>query len=332
MNHFQSTHRDRLERCLSGEKPDRVPVALWRHFPVDDQSAEGLAAATIAFQNQYDFDLIKVSPSSSYCLDDWGVRTKWTGNGEGTRDYLQPLIQKPEDWTNLPVLNPTKGMLGSQLKCQNMLTQEYGKNTPRLQTIFNPLSQAKNLVGRENLTTHLRKFPDALHAGLETITKSTIAFIEKVITCEIDGLFFAVQHAQYGLLSPEEYDQFGKPYDLRILEAANELWLNMVHLHGNNVMFDKIKQYPVAIINWHDRSTPPNLREAQNKYEGVLCGGLRQWETMVRANPHQVQVEAREAISATNGKKFILGTGCVSPIITPHGNFMAARKSVEGIY
>jgi uroporphyrinogen decarboxylase len=36
-NHIN--HRQRLETCLSGEIPDRMPVALWRHFPVDDQSS-----------------------------------------------------------------------------------------------------------------------------------------------------------------------------------------------------------------------------------------------------------------------------------------------------
>ena len=65
------THRQRVKACLSGDQLDRVPVALWRHFPVDDQSPDGLAAAIFAFQNTFDFDLVKVTPSSSYCLRDW---------------------------------------------------------------------------------------------------------------------------------------------------------------------------------------------------------------------------------------------------------------------
>ena len=54
---------------------------------------------------------------------------------------------------------------------------------------------------------------------------------------------------------------------------------------------------------------------------------------MVLGNSIQVQNEARVAIKATQGKRFILGTGCVMPIITPHGNILAARESVtqEGI-
>ena len=60
------SHRQRIEACLGGKAPDRAPVALWRHFPVDDQTPDGLAAATLDFQQTYDFDLVKVTPASSF--------------------------------------------------------------------------------------------------------------------------------------------------------------------------------------------------------------------------------------------------------------------------
>ena len=65
-----TTHRERMERCIAGEQPDRVPVAFWRHFPVDDQTAEGQAAAHLWFQRSFDFDLVKVTPDPrSACAD-----------------------------------------------------------------------------------------------------------------------------------------------------------------------------------------------------------------------------------------------------------------------
>ncbi len=36
-------YRERMENCLAAEDTDRPPVALWRHFPVDDQTPGGLA-------------------------------------------------------------------------------------------------------------------------------------------------------------------------------------------------------------------------------------------------------------------------------------------------
>jgi uroporphyrinogen decarboxylase len=198
-----------------------------------------------------------------------------------------------------------------------------------IQTVFSPLSQAKNLVGPEKLFVHLRQFPDAVHAGLKTITESIIRFTEAAFETGIDGVFYAVQHAQYGLLTEDEYQSFGKNYDLQCLEPAQAGWINMLHLHGLDVMFDQVAELPVQIINWHDRETTPSLAEAKKRYPGVLCGGLRRIETMVLGTPETVTAEAQEAISATNGERFILGTGCVTPITAPYGNLMAARKAVE---
>jgi uroporphyrinogen decarboxylase len=323
------SHRDRLETCLSGSTPDQVPVSLWRHFPVDDQTPEGLALATSTFQRLYDFDFIKVTPASSFCLRDWGAQDRWKGTTEGTRDYENAVIQHPEDWLKLKVLSPLEGGLGNQLRCLQMLKKEFSSDVPLMQTVFSPLAQAKNLVGRDSLALFMRLYPDALHAGLERIAQTTLQFVEELLRLKIDGIFYAVQHAQYGLHTLEEFLTFGKSYDLRILAAADRFWLNMVHLHGENVMFDVVKEYPVQIINWHDRHTPPSLADAQAAFPGVVCGGLRRWETLVLGNTDHVKAEAFDAIQATAGKRFILGTGCVLPIIAPHGNILAARQSVS---
>lgn len=329
MNNHSIRHRERIEKCLSGETTDRVPVALWRHFPVDDQSPELLANATIAFQNQFDFDIIKVSPSSSFCLKDWGSDDIWNGAAEGTRNYIKRVVQKPDDWQRLKVLNPNKGHLGDQLACLRLIHKAFSPDTPIVQTIFSPMAQAKNLVGGEKLITHMRLFPEALHAGLQKITQSTIVFIEEMTKTGIDGIFYAIQHAQYQLLTIEEFNSFCKPYDLQILRAVENLWLNMIHIHGENIMFNEVGKYPVQIINWHDQHTPPSLAEGQNIFKGVVCGGLKRLETMVLSNSDQVVHEARHAMRMTDKKRFILGTGCVLPVTAPFGNIMAARQSVE---
>ena len=36
-----------------------------------------------------------------------------------------------------------------------------------------------------------------------------------------------------------------------------------------------------------------------------------------------------DAIRQTGGRRLLLGTGCVVPVIAPHGNILAARQSVE---
>jgi uroporphyrinogen decarboxylase len=321
--------RERLEATICGEPTDRPPVALWRHFPGDDQNPAELAASTVFFQRQYDFDFIKVTPASSFCVRDWGVEDRWVGNEEGTREYICHPVRSPEGWYGLQQLDPDRGALGAQLRCLELIREAVDGKVPFIQTIFNPLSQAKNLAGKQQLLAHLREHPAAVRVGLETITMTTARFIEAARDRGIAGIFLAVQHASYELLSEGEYEEFGIPYDRRLLEAADGLWLNVLHLHGNRVMFGLLADYPVQVINWHDQETPPTLREGQARVQGAVLGGLRQWETMLRGTPDDVRREAQDAIQQTGGRGFILGTGCVTPVTTPWANIRAARGMVS---
>lgn len=315
------THRERLHACLAGEQPDRIPVALWRHFPVDDQSPETLAAAALHWQSQYDFDFVKVTPASSFCVKDWGADDVWEGHTEGTRRYTKRVITEPSDWARLPELDPSAEYLAAQLTCLRLIRAGLDSETPLIQTVFSPLAQAKNLAGNETLLAHLRLYPEAVMQGLETIARTTRRFVEAALDLGLDGIFYAVQHAQASLLSIEEYKIFGLPFDQQVIEPARSSWLNVLHLHGHDIhhsLFSALcSLFPV--INWHDRETSPSLSEAQEKFQGVVCGGLRQ-DTLVFGSPPQVKEEARNAIQQTGGRRFILSTGCVVPVIASHGN------------
>jgi uroporphyrinogen decarboxylase len=196
-----------------------------------------------------------------------------------------------------------------------------------LQTVFSPLAQAKNLVGRETLISHIRKYPEAVLKGLETIALSTQRFVEATLGTGVDGVFYAIQHAQAGLLTLDEYKTFGVPFDHKTLQPANDLWCNMLHLHGSDVYFEIVKEFEFPIVNWHDRENPPSLAEAQQIFPGTVCGGLRQ-DTLVYREQVEVLKEAQDAIAQTKGQRLILSTGCVVPVIASHGNIMATRRSV----
>jgi uroporphyrinogen decarboxylase len=329
----EMSKRDRLAAAIAGDAVDRSPVALWRHFPGDDQRPADLAAATLSFQWRWDWDFVKVTPASSFCLRDWGIQDRWVGNDEGTREYTRRVIERPEDWRKLSMPDAQSGALGAQLRCLEMIVAELGDDTPIIQTIFNPLSQAKNLAGQEKLLVHMRRYPEALRAGLETITRTTSRFIRLALKTGIDGIFFAVQHARYGLLAEAEYEEFGRAYDLRLFEGlqGSGAWFNLLHIHGDEVMFDLLADYPVQAWNWHDQETPPSLLEGKRKVEGAVVGGLRQWETLLRGDPEQVSAEAQAAIEQTGGRGFILGTGCVAPITAPVSNLRAVREAVERV-
>jgi uroporphyrinogen decarboxylase len=323
-----TSKRERIEAAIRGEVADRAPVALWRHFPVDDQDPGRLADAVACFQECFDFDFVKVTPASSFCLKDWGVEDEWHGSTEGTRDYTKRVIETPDDWVSLPLLDPGSGCLTDQLRCLTLLRERLGDDIPIIQTIFNPLSQAKNLSGQYRLFEHLHRSPEQVERGLKTILDSTLAFIEALGTISIDGVFFAVQHASYRYIDPAGYERFGERYDRPILEAAETWWLNVLHLHGEAIMFDLASRYPVQVVNWHDLETQPSLEEGARQFTGAVCGGTRR-DTLVLGTAEEVRKEARAALAAVGSRGLILSTGCVVPIIAPDGNIQTVRDAVD---
>lgn len=324
------TKRERLERTFRGEETDRVPVALWRHWPGDDQRASDLAEAVITFQRRWDFDFVKVTPASSYCIADYGVQDRWVGCLEGTREYTKRAVQRSLDWTELRVLDPSRGTLAHQLEVLPFLKDALGDDVPYIQTIFSPLAQAKNIAGKELLIEHMRTAPDRLKTGLNTITESTLRFIDAMRRSGISGIFYAIQHASHVVMSENEYLEFGRPYDQRILEALpDHWWLNVLHLHGGAPMLNLVADYPVQVINWHDRETDLSLAEGKLKFKGAVSGGLGRWDPMHVGTPAEVRGQARQAIEQTNGRRLVLSTGCVIMGTTPTSNIRAAREVVD---
>lgn len=323
--------RERLTKTIAGENVDRVAVALWRHWPGDDQRAADLARSTIEFQQRYDWDFVKITPASSFSVADYGVQDEWEGHLEGTRTYTKRAVQRSLDWTDLRPLDPTRGALGRQLECVRLVCDGLRQDeTPILQTIFSPLAQAKNVAGQELMLRHMRTSPDRLHTALNAITESTLRFIDSLKRQPIAGIFYAIQHASYDLMSEDEYRNFGLPYDRKILEALpDKWWLNMAHLHGNAPMFRLCSQLPVQSLNWHDQETEPDLAQGKLQFNGAVCGGLSRWAHVHNGTPAMIREQARAAMAQTNSRRFILSTGCVTMVTSPLSNIRAVREVVD---
>jgi uroporphyrinogen decarboxylase len=317
------THRERIDTAIAGKRPDRVPAALWRHFPEQDQKAERLAEAHIAFYKTYDPDLLKVTPASGYYADDWGLRAGYKPNREGVRSIGDRPIKKPADWGRLRRLDTSHGVYGREAHAVRLVADAVGNDVHVFETVFSPLSIARTLAGEQATVRYVRENPEALHEGLEIITDVQIAFVRNVLSAGADGIFFSSQMATNDLLTREEYEEFGRPYDLRMLDEAGA-GVIFLHIHGVNVMFDLFDDYPVQIVNWHARETAPTIAEARRRISTCLACGLDAWNTLSKGTPEAVAAEARDAIEQTGGRGHIVTTGCVMPVDTPEANIRAA--------
>ena len=321
-------HRERIHAALHNEPVDRVPAALWRHFPNDDLRAETLAARVVEFQKKYDFDFVKVTPASGYPAEMYGATFRDGKNREGTRAYIARLVNALSDWDKIVPLDAKQAVFVRELAALKLIRQQLGAEVPILQTVFSPLNSAHNLAS-ERLFDDLRAHPDVLHRALKALTETTARFAVESLRAGADAIFFATQMATRKYLTEDEFRTFGEAYDLQVLDAIRAAKPDFVflHIHGLDIYFDTLAKWQVDIVNWHDRRTAPSLKDARAKHTGALAGGINEWDTLAAKSRDDVIAEARDAIAQTGGRGFILAAGCVIPVDTPEENIRAVKEA-----
>ena len=324
MNHWQ-----RIEAAMRGEATDRPPVALWRHFPQDDQSPEQLVAHTLAWQRRWQFDLVKFMPSGTYGVEDWGAVSAYRAAINGARDVVKPAVVRTEDWTRVHPLDVRQGSYGRQNQALAQAAKALKGEVPLLQTVFSPLTTARKL-STDRLYADMRRAPEVLEQALRVITDVTIRFALEALDAGAHGVFFATQLASYRLMSTAEYERFGQAYDLEVFDALRgKARLSMLHAHGDDIMFDLLSAYPVEMLNWHDRLTEPNLRQAASRFPGLLVGGLNENGNLLSGNATAIEAEVCDALAQTGGRRLMIGPGCVVPVSVTDASIAAALRAAD---
>jgi uroporphyrinogen decarboxylase len=173
----------------------------------------------------------------------------------------------------------------------------------------------------------MRTNPDRLQTGLNAITETTLRFIEALKRTSISGINFVVEHAHYDVLSAEEYQTFGLPYDRKLLDTLpSRWWLNVLNIRGKAPMFRFIDHYPVSVVNWEDYEEEPDLARGKSLVRGAVCGGLSARDHVHYGTPASIRDAARKAISQVNARRFILSTGLPLLVSSPLSNLRAVSE------
>lgn len=319
---------DLLLATIARKPTPRTPIALWRHWPAEDQVAEDLARATLDFQRRFDFDFIKLTPSQIFVAEDAGLTGTYEGNPEGDLVKGPRPITSLEQWEAIRPQSVQTGALARQLRCLDLVIAG-AADTPIIQTVFNPLTVAACLAG-DRATIWRRRYPDVFQRGFDAIIETWRGFVGAVIKAGAVGIFFSTADASYRNMSEEEYLRWGRPSDLEILDAAGAGWLNVLHIHGDDLMFNLVSDYPAQVVNWDDRRAGPSLREGQSLVRKAVAGGLAQWGALLSGSTDEVRAQVVDGITQTGGIGYIVAAGCVTPIPTPERNIRAAIAASRG--
>jgi len=328
----QMGRRERIVAAIHRQPVDRVPYAVWRHFPTVDRSPAGLAQATLRFHQRYGSDFLKLTPPGGFAVEAWGCVEADEVRPDGHRPCARCAVAAADDWRRIRPLDPGAAP-GWVSQIETIIRLGFDRrieDAPVLPTLFSPLSIARKLSG-DRLDADLAAHPDLVTAALEAITETVIRFAELALAEGASGLFYSIQAASRSVMEEGTYERFGEPYDRRVLESVgSRSILTIVHAHGDRLMFDRLARLPAHAWNWDDRATPPSLGDGRAAVPGAVVGGLDQWKTLRDGTPEQAVAEVEDAIAQTGGHGLIVGPGCVLPLDPPDATVAAVVRTLGG--
>lgn len=338
------TNRQRFEAVFSGEPADRPPVSAWRHFIESERDPARLARATLDFHREYDWDFIKFNPRTTYYAEAWGNEYDYDRYDGVVPAVSRKLIHAPQDLALVEELDASRPTLREHVEVVRLVREEAGPDVPVLQTVFSPLAVLEYLAGRRTLASNrpavrdatplpglFAADPEGVHRALRNIARTLADYVQQLLKAGADGIFYAVLGlARDGYLTEEEYRDFGRPYDLIVLEALAGAPA-LLHTCGPQAHPERFGYETVQAIHWADRAPGnPPLDAMKETLKGkALVGGVD--ETLFAGEDAEtVRRQAREAMRAMEGHPFILAPGCGVPITAAASTLRALRQSAQG--
>src|SRR3989475_4538525 len=92
------SRRERVLAAINRQPVDRMPYAVWRHFPTVDHSSAGLAQATLRFHERYGSDFLKITPTGGDAGGGGGCVEGGDGRPHGPRARVSCAVEDGDDW------------------------------------------------------------------------------------------------------------------------------------------------------------------------------------------------------------------------------------------
>ncbi len=307
------TKMQRFVAAIRGEQVDHLPASMWLHFASEHLSAEETARAHLRYFTTYDWDYLKLMNDYRYPLP----------GGE--------MIQGASDLTAFRPLPMSEPAFAKQLACLRKLHSELGPDVPIVETLFNPLQTLVRGAGASAAQIVFEN-PQAGHAMLEAVTQTLIDYVVALKQNGATGLFYSVNgasHPQASGLTEAQFGEFVKPYDLRILQAAEGL-VRIGHIHGFDLQFERVLDYPVEAYSWSHSNTRPTLAEARKLTQAALVGGIDE-VAISKQSVAEIEEGIRQAVREAGWRKLLIGPGCTVPPDTPYRLQFAVSRMARSL-
>ena len=306
------TPRERVLAALHGRPVDRVPLSVWLHNFATENSAQGLADETARLARTFAWDFLKPQSRAQCFAEMWGLTYAPSRERAVPYTVTREPLGSAADVGGLRPVDPRRGALGEQLEALAAIRARVGPDIPIIWTVFSPLMVLPFLVrgGKPQALALLRSDPAAVERGLAAIAETLAGYARACVAAGADGLFYATNVATRALMTGAECRRFQRPFDLTILSGVQDAPFNLLHVCGDEVLFDEFVDYPVTAFSWATVPGNPSLKDVQRRTGRAVVGGLPAKPQIASMTADALVARARGAIGEMAGRSLLLGPDC----------------------
>ncbi len=340
--------RERFNLVLKGELADRPPVTAYRHVPGHERLAQDLAKSTLAFQEKYQWDIVKVHPAATISNEMWGN----TYDYENYENVIFPKlvsreIKTVDDLALFTVKSAETGAFGDMVKAMEMIKAGLKEDTPILQTLFTPINYICDALGAPTVRRHFpadrndnimfqlfQERPELISTALQNITTTFVDYVHRTMKAGADGFFHAeIGWAREGYMKKDEWETFVKPYDMQIIDAIhNDGGVVMFHTCGMKSNPEWFTSMPLDILHWDQgaEGNPP-LENSDKWLNGITpMGGVNEM-IFGTGQTERIRKETVSCLKNNRELPFVLAPYCSITPLTTDEDLVAFRNAFDDI-
>jgi uroporphyrinogen decarboxylase len=331
--------RNLVLSALSGEKPERVPVAIvssawvFSYFDISlseaYQDPDLMTSAWRRFDKEFGADAVVPGLSSTVIPSYYG--TTWKFPPIGFPLLQKPAISDPSELDKLEKLDPQKDKsIQASITHAKQLKEEFGDTRAIWFMTTGPLSNAARIVKTEFLMECLIENPEFVEDLFEFSVESFKAAIEPALDIGIDILDFSSSPGSPDLISPRMYRKFFWPCDKALVDWVHKKGAKAVfHICGNTMpIIEDMAKTGADGLSIDSMVDMTEAREIIGKT--ALVGNIDPAGILMNGTPNDVENASIEAMR-TGGRDgaFVLAPGCDVPPTCSGENIRAMIESAK---
>ena len=290
----------RVKNAVLGGPVDRPPVCFWHHF--GDIGAEATVREHLRFFRESGIDMMKMMSDEFFFYPLEGVKT-------------------PQDFLGLRPLGSQSRYVIGQVERASQINECLKGETWSFYNAFSPYATLKHAMGDEASMALIRNHPEAARHALDVIAEDTCFVIEGILAQSgTRGMMIALQGAERGRFTPEEYKALLTPGDLQVAECAARFSdVNLLHMCGWDGIPNQMElwaEYPAKIVNWASCVEGFGLVEGRKRFPGrTVMGGFdnRADALLPSGSKEAIQAEARRIVREAGKDGIIVAADCSLP-------------------